>query len=111
MSNMREAFEDEANEIGMVLDCHFFEGGNNYTDPETRLAYRLFSAGFKAGSENQNVPPGFVLVPVESAKFCADITIQAMHCLELSPDGALYEKYETHADTLLDAVEQEKKNG
>ena len=59
---LREAFEVKANEIGMVLDCHFFESGNNYTDDDTRLAYSLFEAGWQAATA-QAVPEGCVVVP------------------------------------------------
>ena len=40
----REAFSSWAHEKGFCLDCAFFEGGNNFVDPDTRLAYEIWMA-------------------------------------------------------------------
>jgi hypothetical protein len=46
MSNekMREEFEEWAGDKGFCLDCRFFEGGNNYEDADTRLAFDIWTA-------------------------------------------------------------------
>lgn len=40
----REAFSSWAHEKGFCLDCAFFEEGNNFEDPDTRLAYEIWLA-------------------------------------------------------------------
>lgn len=61
------------------------------------------------------VPEGFVLVPVESARVCA--TLAKLHFDRVQRHFAvddkfpLSENWQPHINALLDAVEQEKKNG
>lgn len=44
MNKMREQFEVWAHEKEFCLDCKFFEDGNNYEDPDTRLAFEIWQA-------------------------------------------------------------------
>ena len=57
--------------------------------------------------------PGFVLVPVESAKFCAEKTKAMAATVEQKWGGygKDLQSWQPHINALLDAVEQEKKNG
>ena len=42
------AFEEMAEELGMILDCKFFEPFPNYCDSDTKLAYKIFEAGWES---------------------------------------------------------------
>lgn len=59
------------------------------------------------------MPEGFVLVPVESAKFCAEKTKAMAATIEQKWGGYAQDlkSWQLHINALLEAVEQEKKNG
>lgn len=114
MSNMREAFEafyedafaaDYYDEI--TLEVMFSRDGDTYKAIHVDEAWGIWQAA-------QSVP-GFVLVPVESARVCA--TLAKLHFDRVQRHFAaddkfpLSENWQPHINALLDAVEQEKKNG
>ena len=44
MQTRREKFEEWADELEFCLDCHFFNEGNNYSDPDTFMAFEIWNA-------------------------------------------------------------------
>ena len=108
MSDMREAFEKYKREQeGYDVSVFYVEAEDWYgNNTQTNHDWWIYQMAWQAA---QSVP-GFVLVPVESAKFCAKKTES------LKRNASVYTKvpdfWNKHINALLDAVEaQEKKNG
>ena len=51
------AFEEMAENLGMILDCKFFEPFPNYCNSDTRLAYQIFEAGWEARERDLEESP------------------------------------------------------
>lgn len=114
MSDMREAFEKYKREQeGYDVSVFYVEAEDWYgNNAQTNHDWWIYQMAWQAA---QSVP-GFVLVPVESAKFCA--TLAKLHFDRVQRHFAvddkfpLSENWQPHINALLDAVEaQEKKNG
>lgn len=58
---IQEAFEVEADEVGLSLDQKWGDYENPYENSDTALAFNLFKKGWQAAKAH--VPEGFVLVP------------------------------------------------
>lgn len=110
MSDMREAFEKYKREQeGYDVSVFYVEAEDWYgNNTQTNHDWWIYQMAWQAA---QSVP-GFVLVPVESAKFCAEKAKALAANIEQAWGG--YGKdlksWQPHINALLDAVEQEKKN-
>ena len=71
-------WEEYADNIGFCLDCAFFEGGNNYSSGETRLAYDLWSKS--AESLLKIINKKNAIIPKRMNLSCQDIACLMYHC-------------------------------
>lgn len=101
-----EAFELEAEEIGMCLDQNWGDYENPYVNSDTALAFYLFEKGWNAKTQTLE---GFVLAPKESKReggyYLRDLRSPIGNCMKFwytNGYGTKLEKF--HWFPSLDAV-------
>jgi hypothetical protein len=53
LQNIKEAFEEDADEMGFCLDQYWEESENPYINSDTALAFEIFKKGFEASLKNR----------------------------------------------------------